>query len=143
MKHLAIPTVNILIQNDDKVLLSRRVNTGWMDGKLGVPGGYVEEGETPLQAIIREINEELGVEVSPTYLEFQCVVVRNLNPHQHIAFVFVLQGKNYNFINGEPEKCSELVWTDKNSLPEDIIPDFKEVLEQGLMRNKEYIEVGF
>ena len=33
-----------------------------------IPGGYVEEGESPLQACIREVDEELGVRVEITRL---------------------------------------------------------------------------
>ncbi len=143
MKHHAVPTVNILILNDNKVLLSRRANTGWMDGKLCIPGGHVEEGETPLQAIVREIKEELGAEVNPADLTFQCVAVRNQNPNEHIAFVSALHDKSYNFTNMEPDKCSELVWVDTNKLHDDVIPDFRQILEEGLVGGKTYIEVGF
>lgn len=40
------------------IVVSRK---GGEYGRLGMPGGKVEEGETPLQAIIREIEEEVGI----------------------------------------------------------------------------------
>jgi 8-oxo-dGTP pyrophosphatase MutT (NUDIX family) len=36
----------------------------WQAGKINLPGGKVELGETPEQAVIREINEELGIDLT-------------------------------------------------------------------------------
>lgn len=54
--------VAALIRKDDKVLLTQR----WPGRNLGLtwefPGGKVEEGETDVEALQRELKEELGVE---------------------------------------------------------------------------------
>lgn len=51
----------LLLDGDDRVLLHRG------DGDLGtyyeVPGGGIEEGETPAEAVVRELEEEAGVHV--------------------------------------------------------------------------------
>lgn len=143
MKHLVAPSVNICIIEGSKVLLSRRANTGWMDGKLCIPGGHVEAGETPLQAIVREIREELGVTVEPVQLEFLCVVARKGTGIEYVAYVFALRDSGIAFRNAEPDKCSELVWVDVNELPDDIIPDFEVILAQAVRDNKLYLETGF
>jgi len=56
----------ILIRNG-KVLLERRAPAGvaGLDGKWDLPGGKVECGEEPHEAITREIKEELGITVFP------------------------------------------------------------------------------
>jgi 8-oxo-dGTP diphosphatase len=100
-------------------MLSRRANTGWMDGKLCAPGGHVEAGETPTQAMIREIEEELGVIVKAIDLEFLCVAVRNTSPTEYVAYEFVIRDKPYKYVNNETDKCGELVWVDPNNLPDD------------------------
>lgn len=136
MKHLVAPSVNVFVLSGKKVLLTRRANTGWMDGHLCPPGGHVEIGETPTQAIIREVKEELGATVKAKDLEFICVAARNASPTEYVAYEFVIRDKKYDFTNTEPEKCSELVWVDINKLPDDIIDDFKEVIPQSIISKK-------
>jgi 8-oxo-dGTP diphosphatase len=46
-----------IITNDDKVLLVHEKDTDWW----GFPGGGIDYGETIHEALIREVNEELGV----------------------------------------------------------------------------------
>ncbi len=143
MKHLVVPTVNVFIINGTNLLLGRRLNKGWMDGYLCPAGGHVEAGETPIRAIIREINEELGVTVQPGHLEFACVAVRNTTEGETVAFEFILRDKDYTFKNTEPEQCSELVWVEINALPEDVIKDFVQIINQGIIGKNTYIELGY
>ena len=143
MTHFAVPTVNLMIIKSGQVLLSRRANTGWMDGHLVLPGGHVEAGETPAKAMMREAKEELGIDIKPSDLMFVCVAVRNQAPQEHIAFEFKLDGATYNPTNNEPKKCSELVWADLTSLPTDIVPDFRTIIDESLQNTDAYIEVGY
>lgn len=48
----------------DLIVISRRGNYT----ALGLPGGKIDEGESALEAMVREIQEELGVTVDPFYL---------------------------------------------------------------------------
>lgn len=47
----------IICQEDGKVLLVRKADDKW-----NLPGGKVESGEKPLQAAVRELSEETGLE---------------------------------------------------------------------------------
>jgi 8-oxo-dGTP pyrophosphatase MutT (NUDIX family) len=143
MAHMILPSVNIFIVSGNKLLLSRRQNTGWLDGHLCAPGGHVEEGETPRQAIIREVSEELGAIILEKDLEFLCVAVRNTGTREYVAYEFTLHDEGYIFKNTEPDRCSELVWVDLQNLPDDVISDFRAIIERGLVGGEHYLELGY
>ncbi len=143
MKHVVLPSVNVSIIAGNKLLLGRRVNTGWMDGMLCPPGGHVEKGETPTIAMVREIKEELGVDVRAKDLEFLCVAARNNEPTEYVAYEFAIRDKDYRFFNAEPSKCSELVWVDLDDLPNDIIDDFLKVIKKSVLGDEKYLELGY
>ncbi len=51
-----------LIDRDGRVLLAQRPEGKSMAGLWEFPGGKVEPGETPEHALIRELEEELGID---------------------------------------------------------------------------------
>ena len=57
-----------LLDADDRVLLAQRPEGKSMAGLWEFPGGKVESGETPEAALIREMNEELGIDTHESCL---------------------------------------------------------------------------
>ena len=57
-----------LIDADGRVLLAQRPEGKAMAGLWEFPGGKVNAGETPEKALIRELDEELGIDVEASCL---------------------------------------------------------------------------
>ena len=56
-------SVQLLLENQDKILLMKRKNTGYEDGKYSLPGGHVEANEEIRKALVREAKEEIGINI--------------------------------------------------------------------------------
>ncbi len=75
-----------IIESDGEILLCQRGRGGNCEFLWEFPGGKIEEGETPTEAVIREIREELGVEIEPRELltEYEYAY-----PEKTIYFYFI------------------------------------------------------
>ena len=67
-KPLLLVAACALVDSDGRVLLARRPEGKKMAGLWEFPGGKLNQGETPEQALIRELKEELGIDVSAACL---------------------------------------------------------------------------
>lgn len=122
--------VYLIPRDGNKVLLSLRENTGFMDGKYGLVSGHVEEGETADEAVIREAKEESGVDISIDDINFVYAMHRLKDQPQDDYIDLYFECKNWQgeFTNAEPEKCGGLEWFDIDTLPNNTIPYIVEVL---------------
>jgi 8-oxo-dGTP diphosphatase len=120
--------VHIFLLQGEDVLLLRRQNTGYEDGKLSVVAGHVEAGETVTRAALREIREEVGLALSPERLRVVGVMHRK-SDDERVDFFLACRLAGEAPRNCEPNKCAELVWTRLGVLPEDTIPYVRAALE--------------
>lgn len=61
-----MPTINVVaavVQHEGKFLLTRRPPRAHLEGLWEFPGGKIEEGESPEQALVRECSEECAIDV--------------------------------------------------------------------------------
>jgi NAD+ diphosphatase len=64
------PVVIMLVESDGRALLGSRA--GWPDSRYSILAGFVEPGETPEEAVIREVREESGITAhTPRYVSSQ------------------------------------------------------------------------
>lgn len=131
MRHPGIPTgVHVLLERDGRVLLMRRAGTGFFDGLYSLPGGHVEEGESLAATAVREMREELGIELAEAGLVVLGVVHRRSDTNR---IDFFLQAADW---SGEPviaetDKCDELVWCARDALPAAVVPYIRAALQAG------------
>ena len=114
-------SVTGVLIKDGKVLLGRHTY-GAGKGKLIVPGGYMSEGETPQEALVREYEEETGVIVKP----LDIIGIR-FNQHDwYVAFSLEYIGGT---ASAHDEENSEVVWIDVDeALTRDDVPDLTKLL---------------
>jgi 8-oxo-dGTP diphosphatase len=65
---LVLVAAVVLVDPDGRVLLAQRPEGKAMAGLWEFPGGKVDPGETPESALIRELAEELGIDVAASCL---------------------------------------------------------------------------
>mgnify|MGYP001562540710 FL=1 len=104
-----------------KVLLLRRFNTSYEDGKYSLPAGHIEDNESLTAGGAREFFEEIGVRMKPQDLTLVHVMHRK---HLDIRmdFFFVADIGNQKPVIREPEKCDDLRWFPLAKLPTNTIP---------------------
>lgn len=122
-----IPSVYLMLRQEDKVLLLRRANTGYMDGHYSLVAGHVEADEPARVALSREAKEEAGVIVKPE--ELRLIHTGHRYNRSRIDLIFVANTWQGEIVNAEPGKCDDLSWYPLGQLPEDVVPYVRFLLE--------------
>ncbi len=87
-----MPSVFTVIIQDDRVLLLRRANTGWLDGWYDLPAGHLEDQEELKTGAVRELKEEADVSVRTKDLKLIHVYQNHHNASApHYGFMFQSQ----------------------------------------------------
>ncbi|MCL2566593.1 MAG: (deoxy)nucleoside triphosphate pyrophosphohydrolase [Alphaproteobacteria bacterium] len=102
-------SIGILINEDQEILVEKNETNPNFKGLWQFPGGKVEDGESPIVALHREILEELGVDIDLdsakklTFTEYE-----NNNKHYVVLFYVCKKWHNtpYARINQEIQWCS-------------------------------------
>ncbi len=99
-----------MVSDDDRVLLVRRAKNPHQ-GKLTVPGGFIDMGETAEAALRREIREEVGLELAqldyfcshPNQYHYQGVT------YQVLDLFFVGRARSLATV-ADPGEVAEICW---------------------------------
>lgn len=128
--------------HEGKLLLGRRCNTGFKDGQYSVPGGHVEKGEIPKDALCREMKEEVGVGISLQDVELVHTMYRLQDEQERIDFFFLVKKWSKEPQNMEPEKCDDLAWFPLTDLPHNTV-DYVRVALNHYGEQEIYSEFGW
>ncbi len=80
-----------MVDRDGRVLVQQRPPGTAMAGLWEFPGGKIEAGETPEAALIRELQEELGIEVDHACLAPACFASEPLGDRHLLLLVYALR----------------------------------------------------
>lgn len=105
-----VPVVAGMVEIDSKILLAS--NREWPRGVFSVITGYLERGETPMQAVVREVQEELGVSGAlGKYIGHYSLFKRNqliLAYHIHAQGEIVLNDELSDYLLLSPQELNQL-----------------------------------
>ena len=110
-----------MLEKDNSVLLLYRHNTPLFNMSYSLPGGKIEIDESPLQALSRELEEELGIKVTGQAPLSHVMYFKGIT-QPCVVFVFSIHEWLGEPFNKEPHKHSHYAWYPLEHLPLDIVP---------------------
>jgi len=127
-------SVECFIFHNNKILLFKRSDDSKVfPGFWSIPGGHVDEGEDVLTAIIREVKEETGIDVSSKNVKLKYHALHNHLDRDEMWIIFGFRvdvDQNYDVVNTH-EGDSE--WIDLDKLQEmEIFPPVAYYLKHAL-----------
>ena len=110
--------VAVIVNEKQEILIDQRLPTGAMANLWEFPGGKIEAGETVSECIVREIKEELGVEIK---VDEHLIDITHTYPQFTVTLcVYLCQ-----IISGVPRplECSQVRWVTIQQLPKFEFPE--------------------
>jgi len=86
--------VGVMVKYKDKVLLCKRNNLGSLPGMWSIPGGKMEENETPMEGAKREFFEETAVNIDDKEIIFIGLIPRHTRDGKKVKglmYVYLLE----------------------------------------------------
>ncbi len=107
-----IEVVGAIIRKDQKILCALRSEKMSSSGFWEFPGGKIEKNETPFEAIIREIKEEINCDIETEKVFFNDITYE----YEHIIVRLITI--NCIIVNGNPfpNEHEKLLWVEKKDL---------------------------
>ncbi len=121
-KKFTVSVAAIIFNNKGEVLLLNHIlrpKFNW-----GIPGGFINHGEQPEDALRRELREETGIELE----NVEMIRVRTIN--RHIEILFRAEGKGKAEVKSH--EISDVGWFSADNLPERLSEVQKVIIQKFL-----------
>jgi 8-oxo-dGTP pyrophosphatase MutT (NUDIX family) len=128
-RHMQSAAVFVILRKGERVLLLQRMATGWMDGQFSVPAGALDAGETIKTAAIRETLEEVGTIVHPHDAIHAHTMHCKTGSATWMGHFFVVESWQGEPHICEPDKHTQVLWCEVNTLPDNLIPYVRQALD--------------
>jgi len=117
----------IIFNQDGQTLLLKhrfRSGSGW-----GLPGGFIEVGEQPVEALRRELHEELGLEIH----DVEIFLARSFRKPKQVEILFRARAGG----SGTPRtmEVERAEWFSLDALPDGLPRDQRTLVEQAAKSN--------
>ena len=143
-KHELLPRVAICVHllpiKNNQLLMSLRENTGYEDGNYGLITGHVESGESAVDAMIRETEEEAGIKLAPNQLKF-VHFTHHYSYRVNTHLFYACHDWDGEFVNMEPHKCGGLNYFPMDKIPTNSVEYISDVIKL-VQIGKSYSEKG-
>jgi 8-oxo-dGTP diphosphatase len=126
-----------LVHDDRVLLVHRRPDKHAYPDVWDLPGGLVEPGESDLDALVRELHEELGVHVETASVEYLCEVEiggEGGGGDRVVLSGWLVRAWRGTPANVAPEEHDGLDWFDVDALPPPPHPSMRRALLAALRR---------
>jgi len=121
----SIKIVSAVLLQSEKVLLCLRKNTKDFPNHWAFPVGHLEVDENSVDALRRELFEELGIQMLDAEMLATLIDNRSNIHHQ----VFQVNDWRGEIENLEPELCAEIDWFSLDQLPSPLTPSTASILK--------------
>lgn len=116
--------VSCYMEHDGEILLLHRHDHKSEGGKWGVPAGKIDRGESELEAMIREVQEETGYRVAPDQLEYLARVYVKYPEYHFVYHMFWTQMKEKSGVVLSESEHKDYRWIPPNKALElDLVRD--------------------
>ena len=132
-KIFKVSVEGLIYNNENEVLLMKRSSFIAYGNMYCLPGGHLENNETIVEGMIRELKEEIGVVFSENELELIKVINRKIKDNNYIDFIFKGYLKDRKVFNLEKEKCTRIIYRTIDKIPKNAIPVLKRIVQDNNM----------
>jgi 8-oxo-dGTP diphosphatase len=103
----------VLVNSNRVLLCHRHPNRGWYPNVWDIPGGHIEDDETPAEAVVRELREELDVTIRLN----STTPFRIYDPAPDLTLhAWVITEWSGDITNLAPDEHDEIRWFDHDEL---------------------------